>query len=92
MSQNNPRYVTVIREALKGPVRNYQLTEKYSILSPTKVLSDLDRMGFVWDKMWDEWQNPKTGTRHKVLRYTLKRDWNHLNALGETVLHQARRT
>lgn len=91
MSQFNPQYVTAIRAALKGPVRNYQLTANHNIMSPTKVLSDLDRMGFIWDKIWEEWTHPTTGTKHKVLRYTLKRDWQNLDALGETVLRQARR-
>jgi len=90
MSKFNPQFATAIRQALRGPVRNFQLTEDHNILSPTKVLSELSELGFQFSKNWVPFRHPRTGSNHKVLEYVLIRDWTQLNNKGEAVLREAR--
>jgi len=87
----NPQFAIAVRELLKKPQRNYTLTERNSILSPTKVFSELSEMGFKLSKRWVPFQHPRTGRTHRVLEYSLKRDWSELTLRGETVLNAARR-
>jgi|DEB0MinimDraft_6_1074348.scaffolds.fasta_scaffold07625_3 hypothetical protein len=87
----NPQFAIVVRQLLKGPVRNFYLTEDHSVLSPTKVLSELVEMGFQLSKRWVPFDHPRTGKKHKVLEYALVRDWEGLSANGKSVLAKARR-
>lgn len=87
----NPQFTIAVRELLKSPQRNFTLTERNSILSPTKVFSELSEMGFKLSKRWVKLQHPRTGRTHKVIEYSLIRDWSELNAKGRAVLKSARR-
>lgn len=87
----NPQFAIVVRQLLKGPVRNFYLTEDHSILSPTKVLSELVEMGFQLNKTPVSFEHPKTGKKHRVLEYLLIQDWTQLDLKGELVLRKARR-